>query len=122
LPINTQSVDLECPLCGEKYQVKTLKKSNTKEMPAKLIGAAWKPQLALVSKNSHPGIFLVLLSPEGSFDTYFISKEIQRLECFEVRKPLSEKAKSPGWVGFMITTGNLAGKPKWLGSGIAKGI
>ena len=111
LPINTRSYDLECQKCSERYQVKTLRKNDPTRLPTRILGAAWEPQRQLLDNSRVPSIFLVLCAINGEVLVYFISKQSQVEDCFVVRKPLSERAKSPGWVGFYVEISRLTHPP-----------
>jgi hypothetical protein len=111
LPRNTPSVDLECPGCKSKVQVKTLSLKDISHLPKKILGASWAPQERLVSNGTHPSIYLVLVDKLQNAAVYFISSVSQTVECFEVRKPLSEAAKSPGWTGFYLVIERLSSEP-----------
>ena len=108
---NTPSVDLQCPGCKCNVQVKTLNRQNISQLPKKLLGASWAPQAKLVSSSTHPSIYLVLVDRLQNEAVYFISSASQSIDCFEVRKPLSEAAKSPGWTGFYLLIDRLSSEP-----------
>jgi hypothetical protein len=111
LPPNTPSVDLHCPGCKSNVQVKTLKRKDINQLPKKLLGASWAPQAKLISSGAHPSIYLVLVDSLHNQAVYFISSNSQTIDCFEVRKPLSEAAKSPGWTGFYLVIERLSSEP-----------
>lgn len=101
LPRNTPSVDLICNKCGEQAQVKTAN-SKSGSLPRYVLGGAWEPQRKLISAGSLPRLFVVVIAHEDQAHIYSISSVDQKAEWFRIRKPLSEKAKSPGWTGFTI--------------------
>ena len=101
LPPNTPSVDLVCRVCGNVAQVKTLR---CKEfaIPRQLLGGAWRPMQILIQENLIPDLFLVLLDSRDSTKVLFLRHELQSETMFVPRNPLSDRAKSPGWTGFII--------------------
>lgn len=102
LPRNTPVVDLRCQNCQAEFQVKTLKVAESSRLPKKLIGAAWAPLKAKLDSGDFTDFYVVLVDRNNQITIWHLPKEIQRLEMFEPRRPLTEKAKSPGWQGYMV--------------------
>jgi hypothetical protein len=101
LPRNTPSVDLICSNCGDEAQVKTAT-SKSGEVPKYILGGAWEPQRKRLCAGRPPRLFVVVIAPDKPTSVFTVASEAQKEEWFQIRKPLSEKAKSPGWIGFVI--------------------
>jgi len=53
-------------------------------------------------------LFIVLVN-DSDFSIFYLSADLQTPSMFVPRKPLSQKAKRPGWQGFMY---DLKGVPE----------
>jgi hypothetical protein len=102
LPRNTPCVDVMCSNCGVRSQVKTISASNNNIFPRVVLGGSWIPKAKLLELNIFSPYFFVFVK-NGSVDkVYYLASEKQMQDIFQVRKPLSDKAKSPGWTGYQI--------------------
>jgi hypothetical protein len=114
LPRNTKSVDLVCKSCNSFAQVKTV---TTKSglLPKQILGGAWNPQMLLIHSGRLPDLFIVLVRQGSPCEVFHLPAGEQPASIFVPRKPLSHKAKSPGWIGFTIRLDLLPKNPKSLG-------
>jgi len=103
LPANFSSVDVICTFCGFLAQVKSVEKSNVDELPKYLLGGSWGPQREHIEAGIYFSIFIVVVTPNRkSSAVYYLPADLQSRTMFVPRTPLSSKAKSPGWQGFVI--------------------
>ena len=101
LPRNFRCADVVCDFCGHSAQVKTTDKSKNLDTPPQtLLGAAWEPQRVRLEAGIYISLYLVL-KQGTSFAIYFLSADLQSLDMFITRKPLSKSAKRAGWQGFI---------------------
>ncbi len=101
LPTNFKCADLVCDFCGYLAQVKASTASNNLPIPKKVLGAAWGPQKDRMDSGIFFPLFLVLKAKSKTdFSIYYLSADLQNLDLFEPRKPLSKSARRAGWQGF----------------------
>ncbi len=114
LPVNSTSADLKCVACRALAQVKTIRRSAARGLPPKVIGSAWNPQKLLIEKGCFVCLYFVVTDMSDQPAVYICRPEYQSAEMFLPRKPLSDKAKTPGWIGYMIVIGNALEQPALL--------
>jgi type II restriction enzyme len=90
-----------CDFCGYLGQVKTVTTNNIAEVPDKVLGAAWGPQLERMNAGIYFPLFLVLVSPVRRYAIFYLPADVQEPAMFLARTPLSDKAKRAGWQGFI---------------------
>lgn len=56
-------------------------------------------------------LYLVVEGEDGKMGVWFLPRDLQTLEMFVPRKPLSSKAKRSGWQGFMIDSAKATAPP-----------
>ena len=102
LPLNFKCADIVCDFCGYLAQVKTSRVANVTRVPNTILGAAWKPQQERMDAGIFFPVFFVLISKQNprTKAIYYLSADLQKLEMFVVRKPLSSSARRAGWQGF----------------------
>ena len=99
LPPNFKCADIVCDFCGYLGQVKTTTVRSIDTLPSRVIGAAWGPQQKRMNAGIFFPLFLVLVK-EKTFAIYYLTADLQTLDMFVPRKPLSKDAKRAGWQGF----------------------
>ncbi|MXW37399.1 MAG: hypothetical protein F4Z65_03940 [Acidobacteria bacterium] len=98
---NFKCADVICDFCGYLAQVKTTKKNDISAIPRRVTGAAWGPQQERMKAGIFFPLFLVLTSGDPRrYAIYYLSADLQRLEIFSPREPLSPTAQRAGWQGF----------------------
>ena len=103
LPTNFKCADVICDFCGFLAQVKTFSTKNTDEMQKRILGSAWKPQKERIDAGIYyPFYFVGVSENPRRYSLWYLPIELQTRSMFEVRKPLSDKAKRAGWQGFVI--------------------
>ena len=107
LPKNTACVDLECLICGVQSQVKTITSTEKLSLPQTVLGGSWRPKKKLLDNMVLNPYFFVFCVGGEVARVLYLPAENQKIEHFEPRKPLSEKAKSPGWTGYKINLKSL---------------
>ncbi len=112
LPPSFKSSDLVCDFCGYFAQVKTVNRANIDSLPEKLLGAAWNPQKERMDAGIFIPLFIVVFNSKKNFAIYLLPTDFQTVEMFSERKPLSSKAKRPGWVGYTIELGKALSSPQ----------
>ncbi|WP_142591529.1 DpnI domain-containing protein [Pseudorhizobium endolithicum] len=101
LPPNFKCADVICDFCGYLAQVKTSSTKNIDRIPKAILGAAWGPQIARMEAAIYFPLYLVLVDPLQQYSIFYLSADLQTVEMFKPRKPLSEKARRAGWQGFV---------------------
>jgi hypothetical protein len=82
-------------------QVKTSRRSEVDVIPKQILGAAWGPMKERLDAGLYFPLFLVLVPKKGRGNAIrYLAADLQTLEMFEPRKPLSKSAKRAGWQGF----------------------
>jgi hypothetical protein len=74
--------------------------SNIQEIPATVLGAAWGPQRERMAAAIYFPLFLVLVSGR-QHSIFYLSADLQNVEMFKPRAPLSDRAQRAGWQGFI---------------------
>ena len=102
LPTNFKCADVVCDFCGYLAQVKTSQQTDTSVIPSRILGAAWAPQEEMMKAGIFFPLFFVLIGPKSKDKAvYYLSADLQTVNLFVPRKPLSSNAKRAGWQGFM---------------------
>jgi type II restriction enzyme len=101
LPPNFKCADVICDFCGYLAQVKTHTTSTVNELPARLLGAAWKVQKDRMRAGIYFPLFIVQIDERGRNSIFYLSADLQTPGMFLPRKPLSSKARRAGWKGFV---------------------
>lgn len=115
LPLNFKCADIICDFCGYLAQVKSFTAKNTDQLSDQILGAAWGPQKERMDSGIFYPLFLVAVSPTSkSYGLWYLPADLQTVEMFVPRKPLSSKAKRHGWQGFMIDLRKAKGRPSRL--------
>lgn len=107
LPTNFKCADLICDFCGYLAQVKASTVRHLRQLPTRVLGAAWGPQQERMKAHIYFPLFLVLKAPDA-YAIYYLPTDFQTEAMFVPRKPLSSTAKRAGWCGFLY---NLAAVP-----------
>jgi len=103
LPPNFKCADVICDFCGYLGQVKAARVKNIDQIPKAVLGAAWKPQKERMDAAIYFPLFLVLVSGKR-YAIYYLSADLQTIELFKPRTPLSKTARRAGWQGFIYDT------------------
>jgi type II restriction enzyme len=102
LPTNFKCADLICDFCGYLAQVKSVTVKNVDELPHEILGAAWGPQKERMDSGIFFPLYIVARDQKANIGLYYLPRDLQTIEMFKPRKPLSVTAKRAGWQGFMI--------------------
>lgn len=89
-------------MCGVQSQVKTITSTNKRSLPQTVLGGSWRPRKILLDNSVLNPYFFVFCVGGEVARVLYLPEENQKIEHFERRRPLSEKAKSPGWIGYKI--------------------
>jgi hypothetical protein len=100
LPTNFKCADIICDFCGYLAQVKATTVKDVDHVPHTILGAAWGPQAERMASGIYFSLFLVLVSGRKKA-IYYIPADLQKVEMFKARKPLSANARRAGWQGFI---------------------
>lgn len=113
LPNNFKCADVVCDFCGYLAQVKTKSVKGTvpETCPRNFMGAAWGAQEERMTAGIFFSLYLVVEGEDGKMGVWFLPRDLQTLEMFVPRKPLSSKAKRSGWQGFMIDSAKATAPP-----------
>lgn len=113
LPRNFKCADLICDFCGYLAQVKSLNVDENVTLPKTILGAAWGPQQERMEAGIFIPIFIVLfpISKKLKFKIFYLPSDLQTIEMFIPRKPLSDKARRAGWQGYTIDLSKAASSP-----------
>ena len=103
LPQNFKCADVICDFCGYLGQVKAARVKDIDQIPKAILGAAWKPQKERMDAAIYFPLFLVLVSGKG-YAIYYLAADLQTVELFKPRAPLSKTARRAGWQGFIYDT------------------
>jgi hypothetical protein len=108
LPNNFKCADVICDFCGYLGQVKAVTVNNIEEIPATILGAAWGPQKERMAAAIYFPLFLVLVSGRRH-SIFYLSADLQALDMFKPRSPLSTRARRAGWQGFIYELASVRG-------------
>jgi len=100
LPKNFKCADVVCDFCGYLAQVKAKTVKDISIVPKQILGAAWKPQKERMDAGIYFPLFIVLVC-DTEYSIFYLSADLQTLDMFVARKPLSINAKRAGWQGFI---------------------
>ena len=102
LPRNFKCADVICDFCGYMAQIKTATVGNIENIPRTVPGAAWSPQKKRMDSGIYFPLYLVLLdkADRRKIAIYYLSADLQPIEMFKKRNPLSSSARRAGWQGF----------------------
>ncbi|MBS0281925.1 MAG: hypothetical protein JSR25_12240 [Proteobacteria bacterium] len=103
LPPNFKCADVICDFCGYLGQVKAARVKDIDQIPKAVLGAAWKPQKERMDAAIYFPLFLVLVSGKR-YAIYYLAADLQTIELFKPRAPLSKTARRAGWQGFIYDT------------------
>jgi hypothetical protein len=103
LPPNFKCADVICDFCGYLGQVKAAQVKDIDQIPKTVLGAAWKPQKERMDVAIYFPLFLVLVSGKR-YAIYYLAADLQTVELFKPRAPLSKTARRAGWQGFIYDT------------------
>lgn len=103
LPPNFKCADVICDFCGYLGQVKATRVKDIDQIPKAVLGAAWKPQKERMDAAIYFPLFLVLVSGKR-YAIYYLAADLQTIELFKPRAPLSKTARRAGWQGFIYDT------------------
>lgn len=106
LPKNFKCADVICDFCGYLGQVKAITVNNIEEIPTAVLGAAWGPQKERMAAAIYFPLFLVLVSGRRH-SIFYLFSDLQTVEMFRSRTPLSERAQRAGWQGFIYDLGSV---------------
>jgi type II restriction enzyme len=104
-PNNKPVRDTYCEDCGEKYELKSKKSSETGllKLPEKIVDGAYATMMQDMEAQTTPNLlFLQYLSSYTVASLLVIPKQFFVPALIEKRKPLSETARRAGWVGCNI--------------------
>jgi type II restriction enzyme len=102
LPTNFKCADLICDFCGYLAQVKSVTVKDIDELPKEILGAAWGPQKERMDSGIFFPLFIVTKDSKAKIGLYYLPRDLQTIQMFKPRKPLSVTAKRAGWQGYMI--------------------
>lgn len=91
--------DFYCAGCGEDYELKA-----GKVIGRKVVDGAYSTMKSQLQKEKTSNLFLLKYGKASNniIDFSVIPSHFFTLEIIEKRKPLSETARRPGWVGYNI--------------------
>jgi len=83
-------------------QVKATQARDPDNLPARILGAAWRPQEERMNAGIYFPLFLVAraMNRNKAAVVYYLSADLQHPSMFVPRKPLSASARRAGWRGF----------------------
>ena len=102
LPANTPCVDLICNTCHLQSQVKTISVRQKNSLPKTVLGGSWTPKEKTLATGIFNPYFFIFVENGQVKKILYLPSNKQTMSMFKVRKPLSSKAKSPGWTGYQI--------------------
>ena len=111
LPTNFKCADIICDFCGYLAQVKSVTVKNIDELPNEILGAAWGPQKERMDSGIFFPLYVVARDSKRNIGLFYLPSDLQTIEMFKPRKPLSASAKRAGWQGFMIDLRKGSSKP-----------
>ncbi len=96
---NTPAVDFLCPLCGQCFQLKSLRTWNQR----KIVDAGYDPMVRAIRSDRVPNLLILQYSPDWLVNNLLLIPSVFFSEtAIEKRAPLSSKARRAGWVGCNI--------------------
>lgn len=106
LPNNEPVADLECPVCGMRYQLK----SKNGRFGGKLTGAAYEPTIGALRRGELPTFLLLEYDPRINIVVFVdaVPGALIGAERIIERPPLKATAKRSGWRGCNIDIGGLS--------------
>ncbi len=117
-PANTPTTDFVCPVCGQRFQLKSLKNWGVK----KVVDAGYNAMLRAIHADQTPNLFLLHYS--GSWcvrNLVLIPRVFFSKSVIEKRSPLGLQARRAGWVGCNILVSRIPddGKIAMVSDGLA---
>lgn len=102
---NSPVLDFYCPRCTEGYELK----SSKNPFGQKVLDGAYDTMIKRLEGRNTPNFFLLNYSPRNYavVNFFVIPKHFLVPEMIEKRKPLSESARRPKWVGCNIVLQNI---------------
>ena len=83
--------------------------NDVEEIPTTVLGAAWGPQKERMAAAIYFPLFLVLVSGRRH-SIFYLSADLQTVEMFRSRTPLSDRAQRAGWQGFIYDLSSVGTK------------
>ncbi len=97
--VNTPAVDFVCPVCGQPFQLKSLKAWNQR----KIVDAGYDSMLRAIRSDKVPNLLVLQYSTDWLVKNLLLIPSVFFSETIiEKRTPLSSKARRAGWVGCNI--------------------
>jgi hypothetical protein len=91
-----------CNSCQVKSQVKTITSAVNASLPRNVLGGSWAPKSKMLGAGNFVPYFFIFVSNHQVDRILYLPSSHQSIEMFQIRKPLSLKAKSPGWIGYQL--------------------
>ena len=96
---NLPVADVQCPNCGEIFELKSKKN----HIGSKIADGAYHTMIKRINSNLNPELFILQYSSTLSVDNLiFVPKFFFTPNIIEQRKPLSINSKRAGWIGCNI--------------------
>jgi type II restriction enzyme len=97
--VNAPAVDFVCPVCGQPFQLKSLKTWNQK----KIVDAGYDSMIRAIRSDKVPNLLVLQYSTDWLVKNLLLIPSVFFSETIiEKRSPLSSKARRAGWVGCNI--------------------
>lgn len=101
---NTPTVDLLCPLCGQRFQLKSLRSWGQK----KIVDAGYASMIRAIRSDNVPNLLVLQYSLDWSIKNLILVPSVFFSETvIEKRAPLRPTARRAGWVGCNILMGRI---------------
>jgi type II restriction enzyme len=99
-PNNTPAYDLDCPECGERFQLK----SKHAPIGRKVMDSAHSAMIRAIRSNHVPGLMVLRYDVKELrvSDLLLVPRFFMNESAIERRKPLGPNARRAGWVGCNI--------------------
>jgi type II restriction enzyme len=97
--VNAPAVDFVCPVCGQPFQLKSLKRLN----PKKVVDAGYDPMVRAIRSDRVPNLLVLQYSADWLVkNLLLIPSAFFSESAIERRAPLGPRARRAGWVGCNI--------------------
>ncbi len=107
---NTKVIDFFCPMCDEKFQLKSF----YHPLGAEVVDSAYKPKIDAIKNGTIPNFAFLHYDNQRWVvkDLVLVPRYFIYPELIKKRKPLKRGAKRAGWVGSTIVMSRLPSRAK----------